>query len=74
MNFFYDSYTPEGYNQYLMPYLLYNRKMDIDGDMARDLFHDITLYDERMRLVFILSLIIGGIMISAGGAILILTI
>ncbi len=64
MNFFYDSYTPEEYQQFLMPYVLYNKRMDIDGASARDLFHEITLNDERMRLVFILSLIIGGILTS----------
>jgi len=74
MNFFYDSYTPEEYHQYLMPYVLYNKRLDIDGALARDLFHDITIIDERMRLVFILSMIIGGILASSGGSLLALTI
>lgn len=64
MNFFYDSYTPHAYQQFLMPYILYNKRLDIDGAMARDLFNEITLNDERMRLVFILSLIIGGLLTS----------
>lgn len=73
MNFLYDSFTPTGFKEYLMPYILYQKRIDIDGAKARDLFNDITLYDERMRLVFILTLIIGGILASAGGSLFVLT-
>mmetsp|Transcript_23872 Transcript_23872/g.21213 ORF Transcript_23872/g.21213 Transcript_23872/m.21213 type:complete len:142 (+) Transcript_23872:921-1346(+) len=73
MNYFYDSYAPKDYQQFLMPYVLYSRRLDIDGASARDLFHNITLIDERMRLVFIISLIIGGILTSGGASLLALT-
>lgn len=73
MNFMYDSWRSENYRQFLMPYVMYQRRQDIDSDQARDLFKGITILDERMKLILVICVIIGGILISGGGSLLILT-
>jgi len=54
MNFFYDSWSPSNFKEFLMPNILYQRRQDIDGVQARMLFEDIELVDERMKLVLII--------------------
>lgn len=73
MNFLYDSWTPPSYQQFLMPHLLYQRRLDIDGAQARDLFGPIQLLDERMRLILVVSVVIGGILLSGGCSLFVLT-
>jgi uncharacterized membrane protein (DUF106 family) len=73
MNFMYDSFNSPTYKQFLMPYIMYQRRQDIDGGQARNLFNPITVLEERRRLVFIICIIIGGILLSAGLSLLILT-
>ena len=67
-NFLYDSWAPEGYKQYLMPYVLYQRRVDIDGNKADDLFENITVKDERMKIILVICIIVGGIIFAGGGA------
>lgn len=71
-NFFYDSWAPDGYKQYLMPYILYQKRADIDGVKARDLFDSIEIKDERLKVIFVVSIIIGGIIFAGGGTLLLL--
>lgn len=73
MNFMYDSFNSPEYKQFLMPYILYQRRLDIDGAKARDLFSPITSLEKRRRLVFSYSLIIGGVILSIGLSVLVLT-
>lgn len=73
MNFLYDSWSPENYKEYLMPYLLYQRRQDIDGVEARKIFEDIELLDERMKTALVVCTILGAIFLSAGASLLILT-